>query len=188
MAVLYGSQAAWQELVDIGAGPNHFFIPQNDIRYQYELGCLSHEGCAGILGIQTYFKRVHNAPPEQPIRQTIEQVFETFAQFERPLIDRLMQYLQTKPEVTILGSQSTEHRLATVSFISSRLSSKEIVQHLHEHKIACRNGHMYAYRLLDALGINPQDGVVRLSAVHYNTPNEIERCIQALDSILSPPN
>jgi selenocysteine lyase/cysteine desulfurase len=185
MAVLYGSNDAWQELSDASAGPNHFFIPQSNISYQYELGCLSHEACAGILGVKSYFERVTHAPKDQPIRKTIEQAYNIFADFERPLVERLVQYLLTKPDITILGPRSTLNRLPTISFISSRLSSREIVKHLHAHKIACRNGHAYAYRLVTALGIDINDGAVRLSAVHYNTVAEIDKCIQVLDTILS---
>jgi selenocysteine lyase/cysteine desulfurase len=188
MAVLYGSNAAWQELIDVSAGPNHFFISQSDISYKYELGCLNHEACAGILGIKSYFEQVTNAPKDQPIRKTIEQAYNIFADFERPLVERLFQYLLTKPDITILGPRSTTHRLPTISFISSRLSSYEIVKHLHAHKVACRNGYAYAYRLVAALGIDINDGVVRLSAVHYNTLAEIDKCIQVLDMILSNPD
>ncbi len=188
MAVLYGSNAAWQELVDASAGPNHFFISQSDISYQYELGCVSHEACAGILGIKSYFERVTNAPEGQPIRKTIEQAYNIFADFERPLVERFFQYLSTKPNITILGPRTTMNRVPTISFISSRLSSQKIVKHLHEHNIACRNGHMYAYRLITALGIDLNDGAVRLSAVHYNTVAEIDKCIQMLDMILSHPD
>jgi len=188
LAVLYGSNVAWKELIDVSAGPNHFFISQSDISYQYELGCLNHEACAGILGVKSYFERVTNAPKDQPIRKTIEQVYELFADFERPLVERLLQYLYAKPDITILGPRSTIDRVPTISFISSRLSSKNIVKHLHEHNIACRNGHMYGYRLITALGIDINDGVVRLSAVHYNTVTEIDKCIQVLDMILSDPD
>ncbi|UJR32876.1 hypothetical protein I4U23_020337 [Adineta vaga] len=188
LAVLYGSNSAWQELSDVSAGPNHFFIPQSNISYQYEIGCLNHEACAGILGIKTYFERVTNAPKDQPIRQTIEQAYRLFTDLERPLVQRLIQYLSTKSNITILGSRTTttvSSRLPTISFISSRLSSSEIVKHLQAHQIACRNGHMYGYRLVAALGLDMNDGVVRLSAVHYNTIAEIERCIQVLEEILS---
>ncbi len=188
MAVLYGSNAAWQELIDVSAGPNHFFISQSDISYQYELGCVNHEACAGILGVKSYFERVTNAPKDQPIRKTIEQAYNIFADFERPLVERLIQYLLTKPDITILGSRSTTDRVPTISFISSRLSSKKIVKHLNKHNIACRNGQMYAYRLVTALGIDINDGVVRLSAVHYNTVAEIDKCIQVLEMILSHPD
>ncbi len=184
MAVLYGSNDAWQEFIDASAGPNHFFIPQSDISYQYELGCISHEACAGLLGVKSYFQRVTNASQDQPIRKTIEQAYHIFEDFERSLIERLVQYLLTKSDVTVFGPQSTLNRVPTVSFISSRLSSQEIVKHLLAHKIACRNGNMYAYRLVSDLGVDINDGVVRLSAVHYNTVAEIDKCIQVLDSIL----
>ena len=184
MAVLYGSNESWKELIDASAGPNHFFISQSDIRYQYELGCISHESCAAILGIRTYFQKVADATEEQPIRKTIEQVYGNFARWECPLTERLFNYLKSKPNITILGSTSTERRVPTISFTHSNRSSKDIVAHLNQHNIACRNGHMYAYRLVDQLHIDLDDGVVRLSAVHYNTIDEIERCILVLESIL----
>ena len=43
---------------------------------------------------------------------------------------------------------------------------------------------MYAYRLCQALGLDPDDGVVRASLVHYNTPEEIARLIDLLDNAL----
>ncbi|CAF0915145.1 unnamed protein product [Adineta ricciae] len=184
LSVLYGSNSAWQDFIDISAGPNHFFIPQSNVSYQYEIGCLNHEACAGILGIKVYFERVAKASPDQPVRETIEQAYRIFANLEQPLVERLFQYLSTKSDVTILGSATTNFRCPTISFRSSRLSSSEIVKHLHAHKIACRNGHMYGYRLIAALGLDLDDAVVRLSAVHYNTVAEIERCIEVLEEIL----
>lgn len=137
--------------------------------------------------MKDYFERVTNASQDQPIRKTIEEAYQIFASFERGLVERLFQYLRTKSDITVLGPPSTTNRVPTISFVSSRLSSREIVKHLHAHKIACRNGHMYAYRLVKDLGIDINDGVVRLSAVHYNTVAEIDKCIQVLDTILSRP-
>ena len=39
---------------------------------------------------------------------------------------------------------------------------------------------MYAHRLCTALGLEPEDGVVRVSFVHYNTVDEIDRLIEVL--------
>ncbi|MDE0992857.1 MAG: hypothetical protein OSA23_06740 [Rhodospirillales bacterium] len=51
--------------------------------------------------------------------------------------------------------------------------------------IAIANGDFYAYRLLDALGVKDlNDGVVRCSMAHYNTAEEVDRLIRALDRIL----
>ena len=43
---------------------------------------------------------------------------------------------------------------------------------------------MYAWHLCKALGLDPEDGVVRVSFVHYNTLDEIERLIGILDDVL----
>ena len=52
------------------------------------------------------------------------------------------------------------------------------------HNIGVGAGHFYAYRLLEALGVDPTHGVLRLSFVHYTTPEEIDRLIKALDTEL----
>lgn len=49
---------------------------------------------------------------------------------------------------------------------------------------ALRNGHMYAYRLIEALGLPVADGVVRVSLVHYNTPDEVQSLLAALHQTL----
>jgi selenocysteine lyase/cysteine desulfurase len=39
-------------------------------------------------------------------------------------------------------------------------------------------------RLLDAMGVDPARGVIRLSFVHYTSPQEMTQLIEALDAIL----
>ena len=50
--------------------------------------------------------------------------------------------------------------------------------------IGIRHGHMYAYHLCEAAGLEPEDGVVRTSLVHYNTLEEIERLIDVFEAVL----
>ena len=45
-------------------------------------------------------------------------------------------------------------------------------------------GNFYAVRLLEAMGVDPARGAVRLSFVHYTTPAEISGLIDVLDSAL----
>ncbi len=42
----------------------------------------------------------------------------------------------------------------------------------------------YAYRLMEALGIPPDQGVVRLSFLHYTSAKEVNRLIEALKTII----
>ena len=53
------------------------------------------------------------------------------------------------------------------------MPSTHIAQKLAEHHIGVGSGHFYALRCVEALGMDPEDGVVRVSMVHYNT---VERC------------
>lgn len=44
----------------------------------------------------------------------------------------------------------------------------------------------YAYDLVKAMGIRDvEDGVVRISMLHYNSPEEVDRLLSALTEILA---
>ena len=180
MAALYGRHDAFSELT----GPNHFFISREAIPYKFELGSISHEGCAGLLALRPYLKFLAGSESEDG-RVLVEKAFETMEALELPLQARFLQYLRGKPSVRIIGLGDEGSRsVGTISFVHDRLSSTEIVENLDTQNIATRSGHMYAVRLCEALSIDLEHGVVRVSLVHYNTPNEIERLISVLDSIL----
>ena len=50
--------------------------------------------------------------------------------------------------------------------------------------IGTENGHFYARGLLEALDIEPADGVVRISLVHYNSLDEVRHIVESLDNVL----
>src|SRR2546423_3648823 len=178
MAALFGKKEAFAELT----GPNHFFIP-NDSAYKYELGGVSHEGCAGVLALRGYLQLLGGSQSED--HKMVKAAFDAATDLELPLQERLIQFLKSKPKVRIIGpphAQAT--RVPTISFVHQTKSAMEIVAEVDRHNIGIRNGHMYAYRLCKALGIDTEIGVVRVSAVHYNTVEEIDRLVAVLDPLL----
>ena len=52
-----------------------------------------------------------------------------------------------------------------------------------QSKIATRNDNFYAWRCLKHMGIDTDDGVVRISMAHYNTLDETKKVIKALETI-----
>jgi len=180
MGAMWGSAAALAELT----GPNHFFI--EDVPYQFELGGVCHEGCAGILGLADYLKIVAEVGPETDLnRAEVEKAFEVMTACEQPLIGELISYLGSRSDVRILGpAHDGADRVGTISFVHSSKSSREITEHVDLSGVAIRHGHMYAYRLCEAAGLDPDDGVVRISLVHYNTLEEIDRLIGVLHEAL----
>jgi cysteine desulfurase family protein (TIGR01976 family) len=182
MAVLYGRDDALAEL----PGPNHDFIPRDDLPYQFEPGGANHEGCAGLLALGDYLKVLAGAAADAALdRAVVERAFAHAAALEQPLTARLLEYLIGKPGVRVVGSPiADEHRVGTVSFTHEKLAARDIVAAVDGTGVAIRHGHMYAYRLCQRLGINVDDGVVRASFVHYNTPAEVERLIGVLETVL----
>lgn len=177
MAALFGRHEAFAEVT----GPNHFFIPADSIPYKMELGGVLHEGCAGLLALRPYLRFL--AGRETDDRTTIEAAFATMEALERAPAERLCGYLRGKEGVLIVG-QSSGRAVGTVSFLSDRATPEAVVRQTVAQNIGIRHGHMYAYRLCEALGIAPEPGVVRVSLAHYNTVEEVERLIEALEQVL----
>ena len=182
MAALWGRRDALAEL----HGPNHFFVPEDDLPYKFEVGGANHEGCAGICGLRDYLAFVvSEADPRALDRPAIEQAFEIMTACELPLQARLIEYLQSRKNVRIIGpSEDGDSRVGTISFVHESKSSAEITAAVDRSGIGIRHGHMYAYHLCEAAGLEPEDGVVRTSLVHYNTMEEIEKLIEVFDAVL----
>jgi selenocysteine lyase/cysteine desulfurase len=88
--------------------------------------------------------------------------------------------------VRIIGypGQMESRRAPTVAFSVSGLKNESIAAAMAAADIGCGYGHFYAYRLMQRLNIDPEEGVMRLSMAHYNTAAEITRAIEVLDRLL----
>ena len=183
MAALYGSADAFAEV----EGPNHFFVDPADPVAKFELGGVLHEGCAGLLGLADYLPAVAGRALDRQgevDRATVLAAFAEMERLERPLQATLLDHLDAEPAVRRIGPGLDEDRVPTISFVHDRTSSREIAAAANEQGLGVRYGHFYAHRLAAALGLDPEDGVVRASLVHYNTPDEVERLIAFLDTVL----
>jgi selenocysteine lyase/cysteine desulfurase len=56
-----------------------------------------------------------------------------------------------------------------------------MAQHLAEREIYAWNGNFYALNLTERLGLEENGGLLRLGFTHYNTGEEVERLLTALD-------
>ena len=182
MAVMYGKPDAIAELT----GPNHFFVADDDLPYKFEPGGANHESCAGLLGLGDYLKFLTGAEPDAPCdRAVVEAAFARMQEWEIPLINRLLGYLNRHPRVRTVGCGcGGPRRVGTISFLHESKSSREITAAVDATGLAIRHGHMYAWHLCKALGLEEDDGVVRVSFVHYNTIQEIDRLIEVFEEIL----
>jgi cysteine desulfurase family protein (TIGR01976 family) len=185
MAALWGRRNAVEEL----RGPNHFFIADDDLPYKFEVGGPNHESCAGLLGLERYLGLLANSGDTAVDRDAIEHAYDLMTACELPLQKRLVDWLCTRDDVRMIGPpHGGPERVGTVSFVHASKSSAEICAEVDRSGIGIRHGHMYAYHLCEAVGLEPEDGVVRASMVHYNTPEEIDRLIEILEKALDAPD
>ena len=154
-------------------------------------GGLTYESVAAAAGIGDYVEAVyahHFDEPANSPQARAARVFELFAAQEQALAQRFVDYLLSKPQVRLIGAQTGDRRrrMPTFSFLVEGRSSKEIAEAVARDEIAIGHGHFYGYRAVEALGVeNMDDGVVRVSMVHYNTLAEVDRLIAALEKIVA---
>ncbi|MBD3881543.1 cysteine desulfurase-like protein [Phormidium tenue FACHB-886] len=185
-ALLYGKR---QHLLEM-PGINHYFIEDNDLPYKFQPGNVNFELSYSVLGLCDYLsdlaKRHTGTAIAPTLRGQLAQAFDLISDHEEAIGDRLLQYLQQKPKVQIIGHpQADRHkRVPTISFVVDGIDSATIPPQVDPHHIGIRYGDFYAKRLIQDLDLVPQNGVVRVSMVHYNTIEEVDRLIECLDRIL----
>ncbi len=164
---------------------NHFFLGDHPGPYGLQPGNVNHELTASLPALLEYYDalgRHQDAAGADPLASA----FEAIALHEAALALPLLDFLSTRKRVRLLGLRGTDpaRRVPTISFTVEGRDSETIVRALDDAKIATRFGHFYSYRAAEALGVLGQNGFVRVSMAHSNTPAEVARLIEALERAL----
>ncbi len=102
---------------------------------------------------------------------------------EVKLLQPLLDYLEKKNSARLLGPARAEARAPTVA-VAVKGDPGAAAAALAKQGIMAGGGDFYAVRALAAMGISPDEGVLRLSFVHYTTESEVKALINALDSVI----
>ena len=183
IALMYGKKELLKKLPN----QNHEFL-KGEYPYTLNPGGPNHEELVSILGIYEYFNSLYNhhfSNKKKSLIEKISNINELFAKHEQMITNPLLDYLDKNPNFTLYGKNKIENknRAPTIAFTHKRKSSKIVSNFLIKHKIATRNDNFYAWRCLKHLGVDTEDGVVRISLTHYNTNNEVDNLIKILDKI-----
>ena len=147
----------------VPAGPDHAQIAASAGIADY-LETVAEIAGENVEG-ENAFRKAHNAMRAQ----------------ETALLAPLLDYLKGRNKLRLIGPADPERRAPTVS-IALGEQGITAAERLARHGIMAAGGHFYAYRLIEALGINPGVGVLRLSFTHYTSPEDVTRLIAALDA------
>ena len=178
LAIMYGR---YEHLLELD-GLYHYFYGKDKISAKLEPGNPNYELAWGSVGIVDYLERLGNGAG----RKAIERGFDDIAEHETIIGEKLLSWLRTRNDVKIIGERdcTAALRVPTISFCVEGKSSAEVVSAVDQHKIGVRYGDFHSRRLVEALGLAPS-GPIRVSMVHYNTCEEVERLIEVLDGSIS---
>ena len=183
LGLLYGKEEILKNLPN----QNHEFL-KGQYPYTINPGGPNHEELVSLIGIYEYFENLYNHHFESKNLSTLEKIGKInnlISLHEETIANPILKYLYKRKDLNLIGKNKIENknRAPTISFYSDKKTSKEISNTLHKFKIATRNDNFYAWRCLEHLGIDTNDGVVRLSMTHYNNYNDTEKVLEALEKI-----
>jgi cysteine desulfurase family protein (TIGR01976 family) len=159
------------------ANLNHAWMSAPAPATRLEPGAWPYELAWGATAVPEYLDAIetrHGRP-----------AFELISAHEQALTARVLDWLATRSDVRVIGAaEAGPDRLPTISFVSPGRRPEDIVTAVDTARIGIRHGHFYAPRLVEALGLPRDEGVVRISMAHYNTLGEVEQLLQALEAAL----
>jgi len=203
MGVLFGKREHLQRLRPYKVRPNTNAIPNC-----WEWGTLNHECIAGIAACVEYLadlgrhavgnNHVGTAAPGRPSsearpaattdrRAAIEAAYEAIHRHERGLLERMMVGLKKIPNLKIYGITDParfHERCATLAIRTPGHTPLELATKLGERGLFTWDGNYYALNLTEHLDVEKSGGFLRIGLVHYNTTDEGDRLLAALQEIV----
>lgn len=189
VGVLWGRRALLEEL------PAYKVRPASDnLPGRWMTGTQNHEGLAGVAAAIDYLADLgtyHPLPGAAAAglsgrRLRLRAAMTAIQDYEAGLSRRLLRHLAERPRFKVWGITAPDalsRRVPTVSITLAGRSAGEIAEHLAARDIFVWSGNMYALALTERLGLESQGGLLRIGLVHYNTADEIDRLMAALDEV-----
>ena len=127
----------------------------------------------------------HFGAEDNDLRTRLRSVYGLFNAQESSLMARLLDYLGGREDIRLIGRATSDSalRAPTFSVTVAGRDPADIAARLAERGVCVGHGHFYGYRCVDALGIDPAQGVLRFSMVHYNALDEVDRFTAEMDAI-----
>lgn len=183
-ALMYGKYDLLLELDPL----YHYFYGRDKVPGKLEPGNPNYELAYATCGIVDYLVALGEQAGEKgTIRQKIEAAFAAIAEQENALTERLLDYLRSRNDCQIIGQSINRdgNRVPTIAFRFDGREAADLCKAMDADRIAMRFGDFHSRRLAEYLGLTDQGGMLRVSMVHYNTIEEVDRFTAALDRILA---
>ncbi len=158
--------------------------------YKIEVGTFAYENVAGMNAAVLYLEAIGRRMlpgTGHSRRAAIAAAMLSITDYELTLSKAMIAALK-RLGAKIYGISENDRmtqRVPTICFSLAGVSPQDFATRMGEAGVGLRDGHMFAPRLMKRLGLSIETGAIRVSMVHYNTIEEIERFETIAHSILS---
>ncbi len=121
------------------------------------------------------------------LRAMCEAAKEAWQTHEASLLQPMLRWLDARAGVRVIGPTEASaglHRCPTVAFVAEGRTSASVAAQLVASGVMAGSGNFYANRLMEATGVDVDDGVVRLSWVHYTSRADVDFVLAQLEGAL----
>lgn len=183
LGVLWGRRSALESLHPYKVRPQSSEPPA-----KFETGTPQIELYAGLTAAVEHFAWLGTSIGATGDRSArVRAAFAATSVWEAALAQRLIAGLARLDGVRIVGRMEAglPDRVPTVSFTHATVRSSHIAQAMARRGVFVWSGHNFALETVRSLGIDEEEGVVRIGAAHYNTTDEIDAALDALKGALN---
>jgi selenocysteine lyase/cysteine desulfurase len=165
------------------------FIP-NVPPYKIEVGTFPYENVAGMNAAVQYLESVGRrvASQEGPSRRdSIGAAMRAIQDYERTLSREMISVLK-RLGAKIYGvsdENMVEKRVPTICFTLEGITPQDFATQMGRAGVGLRDGHLFAPRLMNRLGLSMETGAIRVSLVHYNTIEEVRRFEHIAEGVIA---
>ena len=181
VGILYGRRAVLDAL------PPYKVRPAED---RFETGTGNFEGIAGTLAAIDYLgwvgRTFGTVDDGQGRRAAVRAGMDAIRAYEMDLYGRLADGIEAAGSMRIHGITERDRfgeRTPTAAVTIDGVAPRAAAEALGREGIATWDGDFYATGLIERLGLASGGGVLRLGLAHYNTADEVDRLVAALQQI-----
>jgi len=183
MGVLYGKREHLKRLQ-----PYKVRALVNEVPNRWEMGTLNHECIAGITACVEYLADLgrHVNSKSTNRRSALLSAFQTIQAYERTLAERMLRGLLDIPGLKVYGItdlQKLANRTPTFAVRVDGHTPLELATKLGDGGFFTWDGNYYALNLTERLDVEKSGGFLRIGLVHYNTAEEVDGVVAALQAI-----
>jgi cysteine desulfurase family protein (TIGR01976 family) len=154
---------------------------EEDAPFRIETGTLNHAALAGVTAAVDYLAGFGEG---KNIRSRLIDAFESISSHEYDLYEKLHHGLTSTPGLTVIGPEPDPRwHTPTISFTLEGFTPIEVCQLLATKGICAWDGHFYAQRAIEVMGLLPQGGVTRLGLSMYSSEEEVAYTLEAIRQI-----